>query len=104
MLVPWVEGIAVASSQDHEQATFTKKIDKTHGELDLSADGYKNYLKFCAYENSVGTFFFVEKNGKKIRVKIKDAEFKDAAFTPLRVVPEGGKEMEYADFLRGFKQ
>jgi methionyl-tRNA formyltransferase len=87
--------------QDHSKATFTKKIEKENGLLDLSADGYQNYLKFCAYDEWPGTHFFAEKNGKKVRVKIADASFKDGIFTPVRVTPEGKKEMVYEDFLRG---
>jgi len=87
--------------QDHTKATSTKKIEKEQGLLDLAADGYQNYLKFCAYDEWPGTHFFIDKKEKSIRVKITDATFKDGIFTPIKVIPEGKKEMGYEDFLRG---
>jgi hypothetical protein len=41
----------------------------------------------------------MERNGKRIRVKIKTASFDGTVFTPLRVVPEGKNEMEYQALL-----
>jgi hypothetical protein len=45
-------------------------------------------------------YFFTERNGKKIRIKIAGATFTDGVFMVTRVVPEGKKEMSYADFAR----
>ncbi len=87
--------------QDHSRATFTKKIEKEDGEIDLANDGYQNYLKFCAYDEWPGTYFFAERNEKKIRVKITNAEFAVGEFRVLRVIPEGKREMNYVDFVRG---
>jgi len=101
IMMPWMNGNIVASPQDHEQATFTRKLSKDDGLVSLSDDGYKNYLKFCAYEDSIGVYFFAERGGKKIRVKILDVSYENGAFAPLNVVPEGGKQMNYQDFLRG---
>lgn len=111
ILPKWLLSPQETTPQDHSKATFTKKIEKEDGLLDISRDAYKNFLKFSAYDDSVGTYFFVEKKGtsrkgeaetsKKIRVRIKDAEYVNDTFTPLRVVPEGSREMSYQDFLRG---
>lgn len=98
-----MNGNIVATPQDHKSATFTKKFLKKDGELKLSDDGYQNYLKFCALEDSVGTHFLTLRGGKEIRVKIKDARYENGAFIPTLVVPEGGREMPYEDFLRGLK-
>lgn len=100
-LIEWFQGKRESIPQDHSAATFTKKIKKEDGLITLEDDPYTNYLKLCAYDDSVGTYFFVSKNGKDIRVKITDATFEEGAFKPLRVIPEGGKEMSYQDFLRG---
>lgn len=89
----WVSGEIEAAEQDHEQATFTSKIEKQNGEINLDDDGYQNYLKFCAYDGWPGVFFF--KDGK--RIKIVQAEYKNNSFTPLRVIPEGKKEINYKD-------
>ncbi len=85
--------------QDHTQATFTKKIHKEDGLLDLSNIGRKNFLKYLAYEGWPGTFFF--HNGK--RVKITKAKLENDSFIIERVIPEGKKEMDYLEFLRNAK-
>ncbi|MBX9765172.1 hypothetical protein K2X83_00860 [Patescibacteria group bacterium] len=97
---PYMEGSLLPKPQNHTQATFTKKLEKEDGLLNLSDDPYKNYLKYCAYERWPGTFFFVERGGKKMRVKIAGAKYENGSFIILRVVPEGKQEMEYADFAR----
>lgn len=88
---PYLSGELVPTPQDHALATFTKKIDKADGEIDLTADGYQNYLKFCAYDEWPGSFFF--QDGK--RIKIVSAELKNGSFVPLRVIPEGKAERDY---------
>lgn len=100
---PWCASEFEAEAQDHEQATFTKKIEKEDGEISLDEDAYQNYLKFCAFEGWPGVYFFVERGGKKIRVKITDASFSDGVFLPTLVIPEGKKEMTYSDFLKGLR-
>ena len=77
--------------QDHAAATFTKKITKADGEVDLAADGYQNYLKYCAYDEWPGTFFF--KDDK--RIKIVEAVFENGTFRPTRVIPEGKNEQDW---------
>ena len=102
ILPDWIEGKIKATEQNHAEATFTKKILKSDGELDIESGGhYKNYLKYLAYADWPQTYFFVEKNGIKIRVKIKEAEFTNNLFVIKKVLPEGKKEMNYEDFLRG---
>ncbi|MBV9349208.1 MAG: methionyl-tRNA formyltransferase [Patescibacteria group bacterium] len=95
---PYVQGTLKPVPQDHSKATFTQKLKKEDGLIDLRDDGYKNYLKFCAYEGWPGTFFFEKRNGKEMRVKIIDAKYEDGKFIPLRVIPEGKKEINYEIF------
>lgn len=87
----YMSGELQPTEQDHGAATFTKKISKEDGLIDLSADGYQNYLKYCAYDEWPGSFLF--KDGK--RIKIVDAELKNGSFQPLRVIPEGKKEQDW---------
>ncbi len=103
-LPDWVSGNIQATPQDHSKATYTRKFKKTDGELDLSGDPYKNLLKIKAFEGSIGTYFFVEKSGKKIRVSIKDAKMEGDKLAITRVVAEGKKEMSYEEFLRGLRR
>lgn len=90
-----------ASSQNHDGATFTKKIIKNDGLITLSDDPELNYKKIRAYDEWPGAHFFTERGGKKIRVRIVDATYENNVLTITRVVPEGKKEMPYEDFLRG---
>ncbi len=105
ILPDWIQGKINPKEQDHTEATITKKIEKSDGFLVLP-DGYiweryEDYLKYLAYEEWPGTYFEIEKEGKKIRVIIKKASWKNDVFEIERVVPEGKKEMDYKDFLRG---
>ena len=84
--------------QDHAKATFTKKIKKEDGLIDLVVDGYTNFLKWNAYRGWPGTYFFIEKNGKKIRVSITEAVYENKSFIPTKLVPEGKKEMTLKEF------
>lgn len=97
----WIAGTITAKEQDHTAATHCTKITKEMGEIDLSADPYQNLLKIRAFDGWPGTFFFTEKHGKRLRIKIIDAELtEDGSLKITRVVPEGKKEMNYDDFLR----
>lgn len=115
VLEPWCSGTVTAEVQDDACATFTKKFTKPDGELVLTDDPYQNWLKFCAYDGWPGTFFYeIRGTGKstqtaetvdpelpKVRIKITEAEYVDGEFRILKVIPEGKKEMVYADWIRG---
>ncbi|MEI8123624.1 MAG: methionyl-tRNA formyltransferase, partial [bacterium] len=103
ILPKWIKGEIKEIEQNHDEATFTKKVEKTDGLIDLSNDSYKNYLKILAYENWPNVYFETEKSEKKMRVIIKSAEYKDGLLNILRVVPEGKKEMDYKSFLNGLR-
>jgi methionyl-tRNA formyltransferase len=100
----WVEGKIKPIEQNHSEATFTKKVEKNDGLLDLEmSKPFENYLKTKAYYPWPGTFFFIVKGEQKIRVIIKESKYSDGKFIITRVLPEGKKEMSYEDFLRGLK-
>lgn len=100
----WVAGEIEAEVQDHNRASFTKKITKAMGELDLNDDPYQNLLKIRAFDGWPGTFFFVEKNGKRVRIKVTDAECaSDGTLKILRVIPEGKNEMDYEQFKAAYQ-
>jgi methionyl-tRNA formyltransferase len=79
------------TEQDHNVATYTKKIKKEDGELDLSKDD-ECWRKYRAYLGYPGVYFF---NESAKRFKVTDAEFVDGKFIIKKVIPEGGKEIEY---------
>lgn len=98
----WVSGDIKPTEQNHEKATFTKKITKESGLINLiNGDHHENYLKYLALNPWPGTYFFASRKTKKIRVVIKKAGFVDGRFEVTEVLPEGGKIMKFSDFLRG---
>src|SRR3989338_5207936 len=86
----WISGEIKAVEQDHSQATFTKKINKEDGLVDLEKDNPEIiYRKFLAFQPWPGIYYFTEKNGKplspealasqeKIRVIITDMELSES--------------------------
>jgi methionyl-tRNA formyltransferase len=103
VLPGWTSGEIKAMEQNHDLATYTKKIEKVDGEININDNDRKNYLKILAYSDWPNTYFFVEAHDKKIRVIIKEAKLDNNKLILTRVVPEGKKEMSYEDFLRGIK-
>jgi len=95
----FITGKIKATGQDHEQATYTKKIRKEDGEINLSDEAETNFRKFCAYSTWPRTYFFTQKNDKNIRVIITDATLEGNKFVIKKVIPEGGKEIDYNKLL-----
>ena len=97
----WISGKITAKEQEHERATYAKKITKEEGLIDLNASPEENYRKIQAFNTWPGTYFITRRNGKDVRVKISEATLKNGTLKILRVIPESKKEMDYVDFLRG---
>ncbi len=114
ILPRWMDGKIVPTEQNHAKATYTKKITKEDGLIDLSISdvqhpeniptdrAYDIFRKIQAYHEWPQVYFFIEHDEKKIRVKITSASFENNTLTIDRVIPEGKKEMVYADFVRGY--
>lgn len=86
--------------QDEARASFCTKIKKEDGEIDPAGDAQTNYNKYRAYYGWPGVYFFIEKQGKKIRIKITQASYENNSFVIKRVIPEGKKEVSYSDFIK----
>jgi methionyl-tRNA formyltransferase len=89
--------------QDIKKVTFCSKIEKDMGRLVLNKDketNLKNWNTYRAFYGWPGVYFLEEKNNKTIRVKITTAEFKDGIFVPLKVIPEGKRELSYLEFTQ----
>lgn len=95
-LPKYVRGEITPVVQNASQATRAYKIKKEYGLLDLTASAEENWNKYRAYADSIGTYFF--ENGK--RMKITSAEFALGEFRVLRVIPEGKREISFADFAK----
>jgi methionyl-tRNA formyltransferase len=92
-LPKYLSGDIVPIQQDSSSASYTKKIKKEDGLLDLNASAEENWKKYRAYSDSIGTYFF--ENGK--RIKITRASFNNNKFIIERVIPEGKREMDYRE-------
>jgi len=95
----WIDRKIKAKKQYHSQATFTKKIKKEDGLLNLNEPAENIAHKVRALTPWPGAYFFA--NGQ--RIIITEAETKDGKLEIKKVKPEGKKEMVFADFLRGNK-
>ncbi len=104
ILPQWVSnfkaGVPHETVQDHSKATYTTKIRKEDGCINLNDDPYTNYLKIQAYDGWPSAYFFMNKGGKDIRVKITEAEYIEGKLIIKKVIPEGKKEILYSDLVR----
>ncbi len=100
-LPEWISGTVTPAPQDDSRATYTKKFSSDDALIDLkNGDARQNFLKIRAYDSGPRAYYFAEKNDKNVRVIITGAEFNEGKLTITHVIPEGKKEMDYADFLR----
>ncbi len=103
VFVDWIEGKVEAHEQDHSKATLCGKIKKENGEINLDDSAEINLRKIRAYHEWPTAYYFHTHNNKKVRVIIKRARVENGQLILERVLPEGKKEMSYADFERGLR-
>lgn len=77
--------------QDHQKASYTKKILKEDGLIDLHQDPYLNYRKYCAFTPWPSVYYFA----KEKRIKITKARYENGQFIIEKIIPEGKKEMDF---------
>lgn len=102
-LMPQIaEGTLVPIPQNHDEATYAPKLRKEDAELTLTPEyHHTNWNKYRAFKEWSGVYFFTERNGTRIRVKVTEATLTDdGVFLIQRVIPEGKKEMDYETFLQ----
>jgi methionyl-tRNA formyltransferase len=112
--------------QDHSQATYTRKFMTEDGEIKTTNIAEQAYNKIRALNPEPGTYFWIDRNGKKLRLKILEARLPThLAAEPLSrglfvkdgrlalglkkgymilktVQPDGKTPMKGEDFARGF--
>jgi methionyl-tRNA formyltransferase len=110
----WVAGKITPQEQDHSKATYTKKLTKEDGLIDFSIGELKNlaqipfdraytiFRKIQAFHEWSQAYFFIEKDGTKLRIKITEAVFEGETLMINKVIPEGKKEISYSDFVRNY--
>jgi len=97
----WFHKTTIPVEQNHTEATFTKLLTKSDAQLNLESEDQAGlYRIFLAFEGWIQPYFFIKKNDQEMRVIIKEAKFDQESekFVPLRVVPEGKKEVEWDVF------
>lgn len=99
----WTSGNLEPETQNHEGATYTKKLTKDMGELFINPRelprgeaARQTWLKICALDGWPGTFFFHE--GK--RIKITEVVIENNELKILEVVPEGKSEVGFTEWLK----
>ncbi len=114
VLPKYLSGELKGVEQDHSALTICQKIKKEDALLDLSADPDLNVRKVRAYSVWPRAYFFTAskdsengKDGKETRIIVTRArtekEGEKTKFIIEKVIPEGKKEMSYADFQKGHK-
>lgn len=97
----WIEGTLTAREQDHSSATVSKKIVKEDAHIDLTDDPEVNLRKIRAFHEWPRAYTFGTHKGAPVRVIITEAQITDGTLEITRIIPEGKKEMSYAEFLNG---
>ncbi len=92
-----IAGKITPIDQDHTQATFTKKITKEDGLINLADDPITNFRKIRAFTPWPSAYFFDTRDGKNVRTIIKKAHLEGGALKIDRVIPEGKNEMSWND-------
>lgn len=95
-LPAFLDGTIARMPQNEALATRAPKIRKDQGQLDLWADAQMNWNTYRALRESPGTYFFAQKDDKRIRIKITDAAYADGVFRVLRIIPEGKSEQDFS--------
>ncbi len=92
----WISGQIDAEPQDESQATFTRKFTDADSLIDLHGDAREQLLKIRTFDKNPRAHFI--QNDK--RIIITEAQIRDGKLELLKVIPEGKKEIPYADFAR----
>jgi methionyl-tRNA formyltransferase len=93
----WIAGTITPQEQDHDAATYTRKFTSEDARVDLGAAARENLLKIRAFDKSPRAFY-IDKQDK--RVIITAAHIENNVLVIDSVIPEGKKEMSYADYTR----
>ncbi|MFZ3065847.1 MAG: methionyl-tRNA formyltransferase [Nitrospirota bacterium] len=99
----WISGKITPEEQEHDRATFTKKMTSGSGQIYLDDDPMRMFRKIRAFDSWPRAYFITPRNGKDMRVVVTEAHLADGKLVLDRVIPEGKKEMSYEDFMRGQK-
>lgn len=108
VLPHYLDGTLTPKEQNHEEATFCKKITKDLGHIHLEDDIDTVRRKYRALTPWPSLYFFIMHAGKDIRVKVNEIELveekesRKASEYIIAVTPEGKKQMDWGSFKRGY--
>ena len=100
-LPEWINDKIKTKEQNHNQATFTKKIKKEDGLINLNDYPEKNMKKILAFTPWPGAYFFIKKSDEPFRIIVTEAELNEGKLIIKKIKPEGKNEMPLNDFFRG---
>lgn len=100
VLPSYLAGQSRIVAQDEEQATYTKKISKSDGEIDWTEPLTNIERKIRAYHPWPGSY---TRLGDK-RLKVNSARIRDGKLELVDVQLEGKTPTNWADFRRGYEQ
>ncbi|MBI3260767.1 methionyl-tRNA formyltransferase [Candidatus Berkelbacteria bacterium] len=104
VLPKYIAGEITPVEQDHAKATFTKKLERDDGLLDLKkpADFLERQVR--AYWPWPGSFVWLtDSSGAKKRLIIHQAHVADGHLIPDLVQLEGRKPTSWSEFARGWR-
>ncbi len=94
----FINGEIKPQEQNHAEATFTKKITKQDGEINLEKDAPEIIeRKVRALTPWPGAYTIIDNK----RLLILEAKIKDGQLKIIKVKPESKNEMIFEDYLRG---
>lgn len=94
ILPRWVSGNITARSQDHDQATYSRKFSSDDGLINLNDAPEQNLRKIRAFTQWPKAHFYTEDT----RIIITEAHLEKGELVIDRVKPAGMQEMSYEEF------
>ena len=101
ILPDYLAGEIKPKQQDHSKATNTHKFITEDGEIKPTDTAEQAYNKIRALNPEPGTYIWFDRDNKKRRLKILEAELGGGKLEFKKVQPEGGRPMSFKDFLTG---
>jgi len=100
VLPRWAGNEIEATPQNHKQATYTGKFEKSDAKIDFDDDPYTNFRKIQAFHEWPRPHFFTEDG---TRIIINDASLKDGELDIYTVTPAGEEKMDWSTFVKKYK-
>lgn len=94
ILPDYIHGKCIPIEQDHDEASYCRKIIKSDGDITQDDDITRD-RKYRAYYGWPGVYMFDD----DVRLKITHATFDGTTFTINKVIPAGKNEIAYSEYL-----